>query len=208
MSSTHRFPVIARVAALGLALAVAPPVVYARRGIDPPPVPEKLEVGEDDVAFLVGHAIGTQNYICLPSGAGVAYALFTPQATLFNDNEQQVITHFFGPNPDEPGVAVRAAWVHSRDSSTVWGKVKEQSSDAPFVQPGAIPWLLVEVVGDEAGPTGGERLTATTVIHRVNTEGGVAPATGCAVPADIGAKAFVPYKADYFFYKHRGRDDD
>jgi hypothetical protein len=35
----------------------------------------------------------------------------------------------------------------------------------------------------------------------LNTEGGVAPSTGCAVPTDIGNKEFVPYKADYFFYK-------
>jgi len=27
----------------------------------------------------------------------------------------------------------------------------------------------------------------------------VAPATGCATAADVGAKVFVPYTADYFF---------
>jgi hypothetical protein len=34
----------------------------------------------------------------------------------------------------------------------------------------------------------------------VNTTAGVAPATGCALPTDIGNKAFVPYTADYVFY--------
>jgi hypothetical protein len=29
------------------------------------------------------NTIGTQNYICLPSGAGFARTLFGPQATLF-----------------------------------------------------------------------------------------------------------------------------
>jgi Protein of unknown function (DUF3455) len=38
-------------------------------------------------------------------------------------------------------------------------------------------------------------------IQRVNTEGGLAPATGCDSPTDIGNKRFVPYKADYVFYK-------
>jgi Protein of unknown function (DUF3455) len=97
---------------------------------------------------------------------------------------------------------------HSRDTSTVWGKVIGTSSDADFVNPGAIPWLLVQVkdVGVLAGPTGGTKLTGTTFIQRLNTFGGVAPSTDCSVTADIGAKAFVPYTADYFFYKDAGKN--
>jgi hypothetical protein len=34
----------------------------------------------------------------------------------------------------------------------------------------------------------------------LNPDGGVAPATGCSVATDVGAKAFMPYTADYFFY--------
>ena len=110
----------------------------------------------------MGHAVGTQNYVCLPSGAGVTYRLFTPEATLFNDDEKQVITHFFVPNPFENNTGaslvavgpIRAAWQHSRDSSTVWGAVKpgNSSSDAAFVAPNAVAWLLVTVVGADAGP--------------------------------------------------------
>jgi hypothetical protein len=44
-------------------------------------------------------------------------------------------------------------------------------------------------------------LTATTFIQRLNTTGGAIPATGCAVSGNIGAREFVPYTADYFFYK-------
>jgi hypothetical protein len=44
-------------------------------------------------------------------------------------------------------------------------------------------------------------LTDTTFIHRVNTEGGLAPATGCSTTAQIGAIALVPYSTDYFFYR-------
>lgn len=60
--------------------------------------------------FLVGHAVGTQNYVCLPSDSGVRFVLFTPQATLFDVNSgMQTMTHYFSPNPDEGGT-VRAAW--------------------------------------------------------------------------------------------------
>jgi len=177
--------------------------------IIPPLVPPEIRVPAQNEVFFVGHGVGTQNYVCLPCdqsrpdcASGFAFALFTPQATLFNDREEQVTTHFFSPNPFE-GDIVRATWQHSRDTSTVWGKVIGSSSDPIFVTPGAIPWLLVEVVGAQAGPTGGAKLTGTTFIQRVNTVGGAAPSKGCSCSADIGAKAFVPYKADYFFYSNR-----
>ena len=79
------------------------------------------------------------------------------------------------------------------------------SSDPAFVAPGAIAWLLVTVVGAEDGPTG-DKLLETTFIQRLNTSGGVAPSTGCTSLADIGHQAFVPYTADYFFYKLTGRE--
>jgi hypothetical protein len=173
--------------------------------VTPPRVPANLEVEAGNKAFLVGHAIGTQNYVCVPSGTGVAWTLFTPQATLFTARGKQLTTHFFSPNPEEKGL-VRAAWQDSRDTSTVWGGVVDSSTDAQFVRKGAIPWLLIKEVGTQEGPAGGDRLTKTTFIHRVNTVGGAAPITGCASPADIGSKAFVPYTADYFFYEKSTRD--
>jgi Protein of unknown function (DUF3455) len=197
--------IIASAAALGTTLAVAAQADHNR--VTPPPVPAILEVEEGNEAFLVGHAIGTQNYVCLPSGNSFAWSLFTPEAVLFDDDERQIITHDFGPNPFEAGTPTRAVWRHSRDTSTVWGRGVQSSTDSQFVAPGAIPWLLVNVkdVGAQAGPTGGRRLTKTTFIHRVNTTGGVAPETGCAVATDVGKRAFVPYTADYFFYEKTGR---
>ena len=47
----------------------------------------------------------------------------------------------------------------------------------------------------------GDTLTATTPIQRLNTSGGLAPSTGCVSLTDVSKKAFVPYKADYFFYR-------
>jgi Protein of unknown function (DUF3455) len=201
---------IAGVASLGTIFPVD--ARAGRNRVTPPPVPANLEVEAGNEAFLVGHAIGTQNYVCLPSATGFAWSLFTPEATLFDDDHRQVTTHFFRPNPFEGGT-IRAVWQHSRDTSTVWGRAVESSTDAQFVAPGAIPWLLINVkdTGAQAGPRGGRRLTKTTFIHRLNTVGGVAPATGCAQPSDVGNRAFVPYTADYFFYEkasHDGDDDD
>jgi hypothetical protein len=168
--------------------------------IVPPPVPDALKVPAGNQVFLKGHAVGTQNYICLATDSSVAWAFFGPQATLFNDKDRQIITHFLSPNPDERGTA-RATWQHSRDTSTVWAMAIASSSDPNFVETGAIPWLLLQIVGAEPGPTGGDRLTRTTFIQRLNTDGGVAPSTGCARSTDVGQRALVPYTADYFFYK-------
>ena len=168
--------------------------------LTPPPVPDNIKVPDDVELFLAGHAVGTQNYVCVPSGNGVAYALFTPEATLFTEEGHQVMTHFFSPNP-EKGNAIQATWEHSRDSSRVWGIVAKQSTDANFVRQDSIAWLLVEVQGRAEGPTGGQKLTPATHVQRLNTIGGLAPTTGCSVASDLGRKAFVPYEADYFFYK-------
>jgi hypothetical protein len=176
-----------------------------------PAVPDNLKVPVGNTVFLEGHADGTQNYICLPCpntittaatcpASGFAWAFFGPQATLLNDQDEQIITHFLSPNPGESGTP-RATWQNSKDTSHVWAKAMATSSDSAFVAPGAIPWLLLQVVGAQSGPTNGNTLTATTFIHRVNTSAGVAPATGCVVSTDVGSKALVHYTANYFFYK-------
>lgn len=166
-----------------------------------PNVPATIQVPAGNKLFLVGHATGTQNYICLPADGGVKFVLFTPQATLFKE-QKQIITHYFSPNPAE-GDTVRATWEHSKDSSKVWGMVAtgNSSADPAYVDSNAIPWLLVTVVGTESGSGDGDALAKTTFIQRVHTNGGVAPATGCTSTSDIGARAYVPYIADYYFYK-------
>jgi hypothetical protein len=191
-------PVSSAVAlAAGLTLASVSPARADE--VTPPPVPAEIRVPEGNSAYFMGHAEGTQNYLCVPKGDTFDWALSTPQATLFNGNDKQVATHFFSPNPFEGGT-VRAAWLHSRDSSVVWGKAAKSSSDPAYVEPGAIAWLLVEVQGAGAGPTGGDTLTSTTFIHRVNTSGGLKPSTGCSGWDNVGAMQYVPYAADYYFY--------
>jgi hypothetical protein len=189
---------------LGIAVTFTLPYAAHAQSVTPPAVPAKLQVEAPNEVFLLGHGVGTQNYECQPvnSLGRVDWVLFTPQATLFGDLNEQLITHFFSPNPVEGGI-VRVTWQDSRDTSTVWARVLEPSSDPNFVRKGAIPWLLLDVehVGAQAGPTGGDTLVRTTFIQRVNTVGGVAPSTGCDRPTDIGKKEFVPYSADYFFYR-------
>jgi|SRR5215216_534521 len=206
---TRRIMLIACTTALTLGLMVSLPQLAQAQSVTPPIVPDnKLQVEPGNEAFLVGHAVGTQNYVCKPSGTGVKFVLFTPEATLFKDNAgRQIITHYFSPNPFETNTdatvvadgVIRATW-QGRDTSTVWAKVHEPDG-ALIADQTAIAWLLLDVVGAQDGPTGGHTLSDTTFIQRVNTTGGLAPATGCTSSTDLGNQAFVPYTADYFFYR-------
>ncbi len=204
--NARRIPLIACTAALAMAFMVLQPSAAKAQRIIVPTVPDNLKVDIGSEVFLVGHATGTQNYECQPIGAGFGYVLFTPEATLFNDDFDQLITHFFSPNlnPKDPVDlnVIRATWESSRDTSTVWAAVAPNgaSTDERFVEKGAVAWLLLDVVGSMNGPTGGDRLSETTQIQRLNTHGGLAPSTGCSSLADVGRKAFQPYTADYFFY--------
>ena len=191
-----------------VAFMISSPQLAHAGPIAPPPLPAGLApVPPGQKLFLAGHAVGTQNYVCRPSGAGVAYILFTPEATLFDQNGGQIITHYFSPNPSDPNTdpkvvadgAIRATWQH-RDTSSVWAKV-HQPDGAVTVDPTAIAWLLLDGVGSQKGPTGGDKLFGTTFVQRLNTTGGLPPSTGCSSLSDVGNTAFVPYTADYFFYK-------
>ena len=192
--------------------SIAAGVIVAGMSVSPamgqtigePDVPSDLVVPAGHVLFAKGFAVGTQNYMCAPAtGGGVAWKGFAPQATLYitvGSFQPQLATHFLSVNPED-GIA-RPTWQHSIDSSKVWGKMYKTSTDPNYVEPGAIPWLLLEVAGKEDGPDGGSFFTQTAYIQRVNTSGGVAPATGCTV-STLGALALVPYTTDYYFYKAR-----
>jgi hypothetical protein len=187
-------------ATLAIAAPLAATATNAHQQVDPPEVPDTIAVPAGSKAFLIGHAVGTQNYICLPDGAGAKWVLFGPQATVFDDNGKQIMTHFLSPNPAESGTP-RATWQHSDRTSAVWAMKVAESDDPRYVEPGAIKWFLLQVKGAEEGSRPDDRLMQTTVVQRVNTSGGVAPASECAVAGDVGKTKFVPYSADYVFYK-------
>jgi hypothetical protein len=221
--TVRRISPIACATALAVAFALSLPQPAHADHVTPPPVPDKVKVPEGAEAFLVGHAVGTQNYVCLPTASGgFAYTLFTPEATLFDRHGRQIITHFFSPNPKpldpntNPRVvadgAIRATWMYS-DTSTVWAFATPEhtattATDPDFVKPGAVAWLLLTVSGTQDGPRGGDTLSHTTFIQRVNTVGGLAPSTGCSSLPDVGKQAFMPYRADYFFFQGPDTDAD
>ncbi len=211
MKRTNTLPTSLMAALLGLGLTAAGQAAHAKQ-ITPPDVPAQLNdnVLPGNTAFLVGHATGTQNYVCLPAGAGFAYVLFTPEATLVDDHGKQIITHFFSPNlnPDsgENLGTIRATWQTS-DTSIVWAKVvasATHATDPGFVADGAVAWLTLARVGAQDGPRGEDTLSDVTFVQRLNTSGGLAPGD-CTSIADVGKVAFRPYTADYFFYS---ADDD
>ena len=96
--------------------------------------------------------------------------------------------------------AIQATWQHSKDSSLVWGRRQFGSTDINYVSPDAIEWLLLEVTGGVAGPTGGDKMLAADYIQRVNTVGGKEPALACTA-ANLNQRQLVPYEADYVFYR-------
>jgi Protein of unknown function (DUF3455) len=195
----YRRPLFLSAAIGAAALAIAEPHAAAPV-IVPPNVPSNLVVLDGSRPFLIGHARGTQNYVCLPNGSSFSWMLFGPQATLFDDDGYQQITHFLSGNPVENGTP-RATWQHSGDTSAAWAAMTKSSTDPNFVEPGAVPWFLLQVVGAQYGVPSGHKLTETTYIQRVNTVGGIAPAEGCSVATDVAKKALVPYLADYVFYR-------
>lgn len=185
-----------------------------------PSTPTLITPPRGNSAFMVGHAIGTQGYICLPTSVGASTASWNakparPEATLFQSffgQNFQIITHFLSPNENPNDAATKpipfgsATWQSSFDSSKVWAQVLHQNtipagSDPSCPNPNSIACLLLEAIGTQQGPTGGNLLSRTTFVQRLNTRGGLAPDTGCAVAADVGNQVLVPYTADYFFFR-------
>src|SRR5262245_13936700 len=100
--TTRRFVPVVPAAALAVALAFSLPQLALADTIHVGNVPANVKVPPGNHAYLEGHGVGTQNYVCAPSASsatGVAYVLFTPEATLFDDDSKQLITHFFSPSP-------------------------------------------------------------------------------------------------------------
>jgi len=187
-------------------------VALASAQVTPPPTPTNITPQAGNTAFLVGHAIGSQGYTCLPTPTGGTSWTVNParpEATLFTDafgQPVEIITHFASINENPlPGVTVplsgNATWQSSFDTSKVWAKAigSINGGDDPDSCPnnGAIPCLLLQSLGSEKGPTGGRLLFNTTFVQRLNTNGGAAPTTACTA----GQTQLVPYTADYYFYK-------
>jgi hypothetical protein len=148
----------------------------ADRGPELPlPLCQSIQVGEGNKLAFHAYAMGVQVY----KWNGTSWAFVGPVANLYADPgfRGQVGTHYGGPT-----------W-ESNGGAKVVGKRVDGTGCTPDSK--AIPWLLLEV-------TLSEGFNNPTLIQRVNTTGGVAPA---APGTFVGEEARIPYTAEYFFYR-------
>jgi hypothetical protein len=171
------------IAALVLGCTFGTVTHAALKKIPSPRTPPIITPPAGNSAFLVGHAIGVQIYVCKAKAddpSEFEWSFKAPEADLTNEQGEKIAKHYAGPT-----------WEAS-DGSKVIGEV-QQKTDAP--KPGAVPWLLLKAKSNEGAGTFGK----VTYIQRVDTEGGVATAAGCD-QAHTNTEARVDYKANYYFY--------
>jgi hypothetical protein len=154
------------------------------------PVPSNLQVPKDSKLILHAYARGVQIYTCIQVPTDTArytWIFVEPKASLYSkDNyRQQIGKHYFSPD-NYP------MW-ESIDGSIVTA-TKLQQANAPDTS--AIPWLLLKATNW----TGYGPLRSATLIQRINTKGGKAPADG-ADRDHKGQFIQVAYTAEYLFYK-------
>jgi hypothetical protein len=157
------------------------------RGICPATVPAALNPDPNQTIKGRINGVGVQIYVCLSTASvpSPTWTFVAPQANLLTDGGYLVGTHFIGPT-----------WQDNDGSSVAASRVAGATVDAT-----AIPWLLLKATShsDERG-----YFKDITSIQRLNTVGGIAPASGC--DADhLGAIVQVPYSAEYVFYKTKAR---
>jgi len=152
----------------------------------PVAVPDTLKPGANEALAMIVPAKGVQIYECRArkdASLGHEWAFVAPEAELFDAKGKVIGRHGAGPY-----------WL-ATDGSRIVGSLK-QRADAPVA--GAIPWLLI---GAKSNGTEGA-FSQVTSIQRVNTVGGVAPATPCTADS-AGKSARVDYTADYYFFTNR-----
>jgi uncharacterized protein DUF3455 len=155
---------------------------FAQPTVDPP-----LAIPADAGVVVLEHAAasGTQNYACAQgTDGGFGWTLVAPDAELRDCHS--VIGHHFA---SEAGASAPEWLLH--DGSYAIGR--RVAGMVPDGGASSIPWVLLQVVGrSDAGI-----LSQATYVHRLNTNGGIAPTSVCG--ADGGTEQ-VSYTADYYFY--------
>jgi Protein of unknown function (DUF3455) len=143
-------------------------------------VPTMLVPPQGQVLILHLEGKGKQIYSCQSARGVYAWKLKAPDAKLFRPNGELAGRHFAGP-----------AWEAS-DGSRITGKLV---ASAPSPASNSIPWLLLSVTSHD----GSGILSRVQSIQRLETKGGIAPATGCSV-SNENKETPVPYEAAYYFY--------
>ena len=150
-----------------------------------PSVPEAVAAPASATLVMQLAAKGTQNYKCQATPAGAAeWKLVAPEADLSSQTGGEVVgKHGAGPS-----------WTLN-DGSGAKGDAPN-AKRAPSPEAGAVLWLLIPATSN--GQPGG--LQGVTLVQRIDTHGGAAPATGCDA-SSVGAETKVPYTATYVFYR-------
>ena len=168
-----------RLLALCLAATAALPVAAIP---EPSGATARIRVAPNEEAAFVLSSEGVHVFECKPAVGGYAWAFVAPDVTLYEGGRSAATQ----TTPDQ--------WDATSDRSSVSATVRSTQAAGP----NALPWALMRAVpGSESGLFAG-----VTSIQRVNTSGGVAPATGCGA-STAGSEARVPLTADYYFYKRR-----
>ena len=143
-------------------------------------IPEQIKVPAGYSPVLTVHAKGDQIYQCSVNKGEYAWETQAPDAKLFDAQGNIVGNHTAGP-----------LWEY-KEGSRVVGRVVGKIDMAPG---SAISWLLVEVVSHK----GDGLFSNVDFINRVNTNGGLPPASGCN-GNHLGSEKRIAYTADYIFY--------
>ena len=168
-------------AAILLAISTA---ANAQR-VSPPDVPDKIKAPSSEEVVLIGHASGSQIYVCQQdANQKWAWTLKAPDAELRDDKGTVIGRHYAGPT-----------WKHN-DGSAVVGKAVERV-DSP--DSNSIPWLLVTATSH----SGDGVLTRVTSVQRIHTKGGQPPAAAECNSSTPNAETKSNYEADYYFYAPR-----
>ena len=150
----------------------------------PVEVPANLKPGANESFSMIVPAKGVQVYQCrLGKDAAPQWTFVAPEAALFDARGNTIGQHGAGP------------YWQATDGSRIVGTLK-QRADAP--NPAAIPWLLLSTKSNGSAGV----FSNVSSIQRVNTVGGIAPATGCAADS-AGKTARIPYTADYYFFTNK-----
>lgn len=147
-------------------------------------LPAAVQVPAGNSVALETVGVGEITYQCRAKkdAAGQFEWVFVGPAASLNDRGGKQIGKYYGPP---------ATW-EALDGSKLTGAQVAVAPNAP----GSIPLQLVK--GNPAMGSGA--MTGVTYIQRVDTKGGVAPATPCTA-GNVDAKETVKYQADYIFYK-------
>ncbi len=144
-------------------------------------IPEAISVS-DGYQQIILQAKGSQIFLCVGEAGKYKWQWQAPEAILYEKKSRAVVGyHAAGPS-----------WTFNDGSHVIASVV--QKVDSP--EKSAAPWLLLKVKQH----SGSGILAQTLYIQRINTQGGIAPESGCNTN-HLGSEKKVAYSSDYIFYR-------